>query len=39
VKALKHFLENEFIFQTKTFRDLFEEKARANIEKEILLLS
>lgn len=38
-KALKHFLENEFIFQTKTFRDLFEEKARANIEKEILLLS
>jgi predicted metal-dependent HD superfamily phosphohydrolase len=38
-KALKHFLENEFIFQTKTFRDLFEEKARANIEKEVLLLS
>ncbi|OXB03223.1 HD domain-containing protein [Flavobacterium pectinovorum] len=38
-KALKHFLEHEFIFQTKSFRDLFEEKARANIEKEILLLT
>ena len=37
-KALKHFLENEFIFQTKTFRDLFEEKARANIEEEIRIL-
>ncbi|MEO6173777.1 MAG: hypothetical protein ABIP27_01380 [Flavobacterium circumlabens] len=38
-KALKHFLENEFIFQTATFRDLYEEKARINIEKEILLLT
>lgn len=38
-KALKHFLENEFIFQTGTFRNQFEEKARANIEKEILLLT
>jgi len=38
-KALKHFLENEFIFQTKTFRNLFEEKARINIEKEISLLT
>ncbi|WP_316633449.1 hypothetical protein [uncultured Flavobacterium sp.] len=38
-KALKHFLENDFIFQTATFRDLFEEKARTNIEKEILLLT
>ena len=37
-KALKHFLENEFIFQTETFRNLFEEKARINIEKEISLL-
>lgn len=37
-KALKHFLENEFIFQTDTFRNLYEEKARANIEKEISLL-
>jgi len=38
-KALKHFLENEFIFQTDAFRSLYEEKARANIEKEIKLLN
>ncbi|MCI9844672.1 hypothetical protein [Flavobacterium pectinovorum] len=38
-KALKHFLENEFIFQTAEFRGLYEEKARKNIEKEILLLT
>lgn len=38
-KALKHFLENEFIFQTEEFRNLYEEKARINIEKEIKLLS
>ncbi|WP_286966732.1 hypothetical protein [Flavobacterium sp. UBA4854] len=38
-KALKHFLENEFIFQTKEFRGLYEEKTRANIEREIKLLS
>ncbi|GIQ57235.1 metal-dependent hydrolase [Flavobacterium collinsii] len=38
-KALRHFLENEFIFQTDEFRDLYEEKARFNIEKEIKLLS
>jgi predicted metal-dependent HD superfamily phosphohydrolase len=37
-KALKHFLENEFIFQTDEFRNLYEERARTNIEKEILLL-
>jgi predicted metal-dependent HD superfamily phosphohydrolase len=37
-KALKHFLENEFIFQTEEFRKLYEEKARVNIKKEILLL-
>ncbi|MEO7976646.1 hypothetical protein [Flavobacterium sp.] len=37
--ALKHFLENEFIFQTNEFRNLYEEKARANIEKEISLLT
>ncbi|UWY27984.1 hypothetical protein N4T20_19965 [Flavobacterium sp. TR2] len=37
-KALKHFLENEFIFQTDEFRSLYEEKARQNIEKEISLL-
>ena len=38
-KALKHFLENEFIFQTNEFRGLYEEKARTNIEKEIEFLS
>ena len=38
-KALKHFLENEFIFQTEEFRGLYEEKARTNIEKEISLLT
>ncbi|MFG4004874.1 HD domain-containing protein [Flavobacterium aquidurense] len=38
-KALKHFLENEFIFQTEEFRKLYEDKARVNIEKEILLLT
>jgi predicted metal-dependent HD superfamily phosphohydrolase len=38
-KALKHFLENEFIFQTEEFRSLYEEKARANIEQEILSLT
>lgn len=37
-KALKHFLENDFIFQTNEFRSLYEDKARRNIEKEILLL-
>ncbi len=37
-KALKHFLENEFIFQTEEFRNLYEEKARINIEKEISIL-
>ncbi|WP_276381657.1 hypothetical protein [Flavobacterium sp. H4147] len=37
-KALKHFLEYEFIFQTEEFRGLYEEKARRNIEKEISYL-
>ncbi len=37
-KALKHFLEHEFIFQTEEFRSLYEEKARNNIEKEISIL-
>lgn len=37
-KALKHFLENEFIFQTKTFRSKYETKARTNIQKEIKTL-
>lgn len=34
-KALEHFLENDFIFQTKPFRDKYEAKARTNIQKEI----
>lgn len=34
-KALQHFLENEFIFQTETFRTQFEKQARENIMKEI----
>ena len=38
-KALEHFLENEFIYQTEEFRRLFEENARANIQQEILLLT
>ncbi|MHC0441458.1 HD domain-containing protein [Flavobacterium sp. 3-210] len=38
-KALKHFVENEFIFQTEEFRNLYEEKARNNIENEISLLT
>lgn len=38
-KALKHFLEHEFIFQTHEFRGLYEKKARFNIEKEILFLT
>ncbi|WP_202702364.1 hypothetical protein [Flavobacterium sp. UGB4466] len=38
-KALKHFLENDFIFQTDEFRNLYEKKARLNIEKEISLLT
>lgn len=37
-KALKHFLEYEFIFQTNEFRGLYEKKARRNIEKEISFL-
>ena len=38
-KALEHFLENEFIFQTETFRNLYEKNARTNIEKEVSLLT
>lgn len=34
-KALQHFLENEFIFQTETFRKQFEKQARENIQREI----
>ncbi|WP_395058401.1 hypothetical protein [Flavobacterium sp.] len=38
-KALKHFLENDFIFQTAEFRNKYEAKARENIKSEIELLS
>lgn len=34
-KALEHFLEKEYLYQTETFRELFEDKARANIQREI----
>lgn len=34
-KALLHFLEKECIFQTQTFRNLYESRARANIQNEI----
>ncbi|MCL9804476.1 hypothetical protein NAT51_03020 [Flavobacterium amniphilum] len=37
-KAMEHFLENEFIYQTNTFRELYETKARENILSEIELL-
>jgi predicted metal-dependent HD superfamily phosphohydrolase len=37
-KALAHFLKNKNIYQTETFRTLFEDKARENIQKEIATL-
>ncbi|CAM3532020.1 hypothetical protein FLGE108171_01800 [Flavobacterium gelidilacus] len=37
-KALLHFLENDFIYQTKTFREKHETQARTNIQKEIKTL-
>ena len=37
-KALQHFLEKEYTYQTSIFRDLFENQARENIQKEITLL-
>ncbi|WP_310556852.1 hypothetical protein [Flavobacterium sp.] len=37
-KALEHFLENEFIFQTAEFRNKHEAQARENIKCEIELL-
>ncbi|POR24873.1 hypothetical protein BWK58_07525 [Flavobacterium columnare] len=38
-KALQHFLEKEVIYQTDTFRGLYEKQARMNIQNEISLLS
>lgn len=38
-KALEHFLEQEFIYKTEIFRNLFDEKAKANIKREISLLT
>ncbi|HEY0656593.1 MAG TPA: hypothetical protein VGD65_25845 [Chryseosolibacter sp.] len=35
VKVLKHFLAMDSIYKTKAFADLYEEKARANIEAEL----
>lgn len=34
-KALQHFLEKDYIYQTETFKTLYETKARTNIQKEI----
>ena len=34
-KALQYFLEKESIFQTETFKSLYETQARQNIQKEI----
>jgi predicted metal-dependent HD superfamily phosphohydrolase len=34
-KALEHFLEKEYIYQTESFQTDFETKARANIQAEI----
>ncbi|MBF7090798.1 hypothetical protein IUY40_04505 [Flavobacterium sp. ALJ2] len=39
IKALNHFLENDFIFKTEEFRNLHEEKARENIKLEIDFIS
>ena len=38
-KALQHFLENKYIYQTDTFRNLYEAKARENVNREIAFLS
>ena len=38
-KALEHFLEQEFIYKTEIFRNLFDEKAKANIKREISALT
>ena len=38
-KALEHFLQQEFIYKTEVFRNLYDEKAKANIKREIALLT
>jgi predicted metal-dependent HD superfamily phosphohydrolase len=38
-KALEHFLEQDSIYKTDIFRNLFDEKAKDNIKREISLLS
>jgi predicted metal-dependent HD superfamily phosphohydrolase len=38
-KALQHFLENDFIYQTPEFRTKYEQTARQNIQLEIQVLS
>lgn len=38
-KALEHFLEQKFIYKTEIFRNLFDEKANANIKREISSLT
>lgn len=38
-KALQHFLENDFIYQTSEFRTKYEQTARQNIQQEIQNLS
>lgn len=37
-KAMQHFLEHEYIFQTETFRNTYEQQAKKNIQKEVDLL-
>ena len=37
-KALQHFLENQSIYQTETFKTKYEDKARKNIQQEIAIL-
>jgi len=39
IEILKSFLNQKYIFKTKTIRKLYEEKARINMEDEISSLS
>lgn len=38
-KALEHFLEQEFIYKTAAFRNLFDKEAKRNITREISVLT